>query len=394
MTDTATDVAAVELRLRPDRTDRLEALLVGAGAHLTPVLDVGTAPNGDLVVLVPAPAARLPELLAAPGGLPTGEAVTVLVPLAQSLARLHGAGVAHGGVRADAVLLDAEGSPSWSAPLAPALLRRVGPEAFAARRRDDVAAFRLLGTALLAPTGAPFPEGDDLLALAAALYALAPAVPVRLRRPVEPVLPIGAALPARLVPASPGQHPPGGPGESAALRVRRALGAVRPRAWLALGGAAVLLVVAVVLLPAGAAPAAPAASSPLSARPAPSGTAVRPTATPRAGTTRAAAPRSADVGREVEPAAALDRLLAARDDCLARGSEACLDAVDAPGSPVLAADLAAVRAGTAAARIERRGLRVTEGGGTALGTSGDGTALAVRLPNGWRLRDVVAEPPG
>lgn len=62
----------IELRLRPDRTRRLEALLVGAGPHLEPVLDVGTATNGDLLVVLPAPAARLPELLEAPGGLTAG----------------------------------------------------------------------------------------------------------------------------------------------------------------------------------------------------------------------------------------------------------------------------------------------------------------------------------
>ena len=55
------------LRLRPDRTQRLEALLLGAGPHLEAVLDVGTAANGDLLIVLPAPAARLPVLLESPG---------------------------------------------------------------------------------------------------------------------------------------------------------------------------------------------------------------------------------------------------------------------------------------------------------------------------------------
>ena len=61
---------------------------------------------------------------------------------------------------------------------------------------------------------------------------------------------------------------------------------------------------------------------------------------------------------------------------------------------MLDADLRAVRAGTDAVRIDRTLVRVsTVAGGTVLATAGKTTILAIGDRNGWRLRDVVAEPP-
>jgi hypothetical protein len=97
--------------------------------------------------------------------------------------------------------------------------------------------------------------------------------------------------------------------------------------------------------------------------------------------------------RGLDGAHAVAALLAERDRCLAAGSAACLRRVDAAGSPVLHADLDAVRSGTDGVRVDRSRLRVPAGGGTALATAGDATVLAVREQDGWRLRDVVAEPP-
>jgi hypothetical protein len=377
MSGTEADGAVVR-RLRPDRTDCLEALLIGAGPHLVPVVDVGTAQNGDLLVVLPTPAVRLPQLLV--GGPTAGEAVTVLVPLAQALQRLHGAGVAHGSVAADAVQLDADGSPSWTAPDAPALLRRVGPAAFEERAAEDVVAFRALCGTLLDPVGLAVPDGVDLGALAVALFALAPAEPVRLR----PVIPVpGAPLgpPSRLLPAAalpdPADAPPWAGTGARVLGAFDALRTVRTRVWAALGGVAVLLVAAAVLLPAGS--DAPAESLP---RPA------------RSTATSAAPPSVQPLERTTSGREAVPVLLAQRDRCLAAASEACLRRVDAAGSPVLDADLDAVRAGSSAVRIDRARLRVPTGdGGTALATAGGATVLAVREQNGWRLRDVVAEPP-
>ncbi|MGT2426874.1 hypothetical protein [Amnibacterium kyonggiense] len=377
----APPVATVELRLRPDRTQRLEALLLGAGPHLEPVLDVGGAANGDLVVVLPAPAARLTDLLDAPGGLRAGEAVTVLVPLAQALHRLHRAGAAHGGVRAGAVVLDADGSPSWTAPLAPALLRAVGPAGFAERVAEDVTGFRTLCDALLAP--AAVPAAPDLEQLAIRLFDVAPPEPVRLVR-VGPPPPLGP--PSRLLPAVEPAAPVPARTDGRIAALAAPLRTVRARTWAALGAVAVLLAAAAVLLPSGG-PAPAATPGPAIEAPSASMSA---SASPRPTPTAATEVAPASTG----PADALRRLLAERARCLDRGSASCLRRVDAAASPVLVADLAAVRAGVDGARLDAAHLAVAASGATALGTAGRGTALAIRDRDGWRLRDVVAEPPG
>ena len=363
------------LRLRPDRTQRLEALLLGAGPHLEPVLDIGTATNGDLLLVLPAPAVRLPALLEVPGSLTSGESVTVLVPLAQALLRLHAAGIAHGGVRAAAVVLDEDGSPSWTAPVSPTLLRKVGPTAFGARVAEDVDAFRSLVGALLGPAGAAVPAEDGLDALAVALFGTVRAEPVRLVRTAEVV---ALGTPARLLPAVPARAAVPAATERLAATVVRHVRGVRPRAWLALGGVTTVLVVALTLLPSGgSAPGAPAAP----AAPAPTRSVT-------------AAPTGPVAGRGLAPGAAVTALLTERERCLAAGSSPCLRRVDAVDSPVLDADLRAVQAGVAAVRVDRTRLRLTTAsGGTALATAGTVTVLAIKDRNGWRLRDVVAEPP-
>lgn len=371
------------LRLRPDAVEPLTARLLGAGPHLEPVLDVGRAPNGDLLVVGPVPAARLPDLVAVPGWPTAGEAVTVLVPLAQALARLHAAGVAHGGVGAAAVRFDADGAPWWTGPDAPVLRARVGEEAYSAAVAADVAAFAGLLHALLGPAGARVPDRADLLGTAAALFGIAEPAPVRLR-PAPASAPSPTGPPSRLLPAvDPAPVTPGGVAER--LRpVVASLRAVRRRVWLAAGAVAVLLVAVPVLLPSGrpvAAPLPSAAALPTSRAPIPS------TASPRA------TPPPTTLAPTLGPEAALRALLAARARCLAAGSERCLAGVDAAGSPVLVADLAAVRAGTDAVRADPARARIrSTGGGTTLADVGGVTVLAVREPGGWRLRDVAALP--
>jgi hypothetical protein len=368
--------ATTVLRLRPDRPQRLEALLLGAGPHLEAVLDVGSATNGDLLLVLPAPAARLSVLLESPGGLRAGEAVTVLVPLALALQRLHDAGVAHGGIRAAAVVLDADGSPAWTAPVSPTLLRAVGETRFRVRTAEDVAGLRALGTALLEPAGARMPDGDGLPALADALFRIAPPEPVRLVRPATSAQagPPARLLPAVATPATPVPLRSGGP----VPVLREQLGSVRPRVWIGLGAAVALLAGALTLLPSGG--SAPAAvRSPTSS----SSSSDRPSATP-----------TPVAGRSMDAATAVAALLAARERCLEAGSPSCLRRVDAAGSPVLDADLRAVDAGAEAVRVDRGRLRIAAAtGGTALATAGSGTVLAIRDRNDWRLRDVVAEPP-
>ncbi|WP_375389860.1 hypothetical protein [uncultured Amnibacterium sp.] len=365
----------VVVRVRQDRADRLQALLAAPGPHVERLVDVGRAPNGDLLLVVPAPAARPAELVLVPGWPSAGEAVTVLAPLATALAGLHGAGVAHGAVGLAAVALDTEGSPSWTGPDAPVLRRAVGDAAFAPAVAADVAAFRELCRALL---GGSAPGGADLASLAAALFTVAEPRAVRLHpapATVEPVAP-----PSRLLPAlapdpqrAEGVRSWAGRSEAVRSRVGRVvapLRTVRRRVWVAAGTVALLLAVVPALLPAD--------------RPEPAATAV-------ARTARTAVPVPT-VAPTQRPEAALRALVAARARCLATGSERCLAGVDAAGSPVLQSDLAAVASGAEAIAVDgaRLAIRSTSGG-LVLADAAGSTVLAVREPDGWRLRDVVAK---
>src|SRR6478735_5734082 len=71
----------------------------------------GAGGTGLGLVLDYAPGGSLAELLAARGSLAPGEAVTVLTPLAQALAYLHGNGFTHGDVAPGNVLFTAQGKP-------------------------------------------------------------------------------------------------------------------------------------------------------------------------------------------------------------------------------------------------------------------------------------------
>lgn len=357
-------------RVRADEPDLLEGLLTGAGAHVEPLLDVGTTAGGDLLLVVPRPAARLPDLLEAAGWPSPGEAVTVLVPLVQALQRLHAAGVAVGGADASAVVLDAAGSPAWRLRH-PVLLRRAGPIAFSAAADRDRESLARLAEGMAGRAGVPLrAEGLAPGELVAALFDAADPLPVRLGpRPAW-----GEEGPSRLVAPA----PPVAAGPSRRLQaVRESLARVRRRTWGLAGAVAVALVLALVLLPTtrsadAAGPSAAAGSG--SPAPVPTPAVVVPRALP------------AD--------RAVPRLLAARAACFAAGAAACLDRVAVPGSPLRAADRAALTAGTDPV-LPRGPVEVlSEGGGTVVARVGPAVVVATRQPDGWRLRDVVAEPPG
>lgn len=365
------------LRLRPDRTAPLEALLVGAGAHLDPVLDVGSTVNGDVLVELPAARTSLIALLAGGDRLRPGEAVTVLIPLAEALDRLHASGVAHGAAAIGAVLFDDAGSPRWAAPEQPVLARTASEGDFAAAVAADDQGFALLAAGLLDGADVSAPQGRPT---AESLFALADPEPVRLERPRDP-LPWRSDAPQRLVapappaPSSPGPQRIRGPVATAAA----VLGTVRIRVWAAFAAVAVLLVAVVTLLPGDRGDADAAARRP------PTTTASAPVPASRR--------VDATVAAAAAPAAAVRALLAARARLLAEGDEAGLDRVDAPGSPVLHADRVAVRSGADPVRVGAGPVVIrSAAGGTALADVGGVTVLAVRQQDGWRLRDVVAPP--
>ncbi len=94
-----------------------EALARAAGPHVVRLLDVGEGPDGAPVLVLERLGGgaigglSLGALLSRRARLGTGEAVTILAPVALALARCHGAGVAHGALDLESVLFDEWGAP-------------------------------------------------------------------------------------------------------------------------------------------------------------------------------------------------------------------------------------------------------------------------------------------
>ena len=94
-------------------TARLTALAALRHPHLVAVLDVAGVRAGAIDVRVArGEAADLPAILAVRGRLSPGEAATVGVHVAQALAALHAAGLVHGPLVADDVVLRGGGAPA------------------------------------------------------------------------------------------------------------------------------------------------------------------------------------------------------------------------------------------------------------------------------------------
>ncbi|HEV7622669.1 MAG TPA: hypothetical protein VGO26_00920 [Amnibacterium sp.] len=377
----------------------LEAWLRAEGDHVQGVVDLGAAPNGDLVAVVPEVPVGLVDLLAA-APLDAGEAVTVLVPITEALAALHEAGAAHGAIGPAAIGLTAAGAPVLLMPRTATLVGATNDD----QREADRRALADLVRRLLPP---PLPDGllaalaeDPAGAGVDRLFTLAEPSPVILDRsaphgerrsgmPARLVAPMGATVPV----ARSGVHrarlprPPAGLGALLG-GIRSTAGGVRPRVWIAASTVLAALATALVLLPAhGTAGHAAAVRSP-GGRPAPAGS-ISPTAT-RA-PTETTGPVASPPPRTTDPVRAAAALLDARARCLAGAGSRCLDDVDAPGSPADAADRAAIAAGVDAVRPPHVGpVLLKASGSIAVLAVGPCTVLEIRLPSGWRLRDVVA----
>ncbi len=408
----------------------IEALARGVGEHTVALLDVTTAPSGQLaLILGRLSGGSLSRLLSHRSSLGTGEIVGILAPLAATVDGLHAAGVVHGGIRLDAVLFDAAGTPFLACfgaagliqpGLPPALLdlelgaegdrRALGAVArHVLEHSDDAEAVRpVLDWLATAPADAGW-SAD----LAARVGSLGASAPIDLR--ASALTPVASAIPARLpalVPApevrradlrlarSAGEssREPHSAGvvrsavallESAPARaalassIVRSLGAVRKRVWVLAASVFAAVVVALVLVPAmSAAPGADAAPAPI----------VTPTASPNA-----AGPPS-----DEEPAEALVRLLNARDACLRERSVLCLDTVGQQGSAALADDQELVLGLQAGAEtplpllVQEADVGIVEhlGGAVLLSVDGvaDGQPAAILIAKGdagWLLRDYL-----
>ncbi|HWR84384.1 MAG TPA: protein kinase, partial [Rhodoglobus sp.] len=94
----------------------LTALERAGGPHSVRLLDVAVEADGTPVaVLERLGGGSLGRLLLDRSALSPGEAVTLLAPIALAVARLHDAGVLHGGIRPEAVLFDEAGTPTLAA---------------------------------------------------------------------------------------------------------------------------------------------------------------------------------------------------------------------------------------------------------------------------------------
>lgn len=378
----------------------IEALHRAAGPHVQKLLDVAAAGDGmPVLVLERLTSGGLERELRSRAQFAAGEAITILAPLAEALARLHDAGVLHGAMTARAVLFAADGAPVLSgfgrAALVEPGLSRAAREAepgFAA----DLAGFASCARQLLERV--PGVDADrvldgagDLRGFADRLFSLGEPSPVRFDVSDVPV-----AIPARLVRGDPVPPPSEGAGPAGVLpawvgrrlpeafvslgeRLRTALAAVRPKVWIVAGTAAVALVFGVVLVPSnddsGAAPA--------------------PSASPA--TTRApdASPVSGD-----DPIAAAATLIDARGRCIRELSVLCLDDVDQAGSAALADDQMLIRslqdgAGLAdplasapepIVLVERLG----DSAIVSLGAGGEPVSiLMMKGEGGWRFRQYL-----
>lgn len=142
---------------------RREAAVAGALAHphLTPVRDVVSGSDGSTVlVLDPAPGGSLVDLLGRRGRLTCGEVVTLLAPVAASVAALHERGLPHGHVVADNVLLTRDGRPLLAEPGVHAAVTGL-----ASSMEADVAALAALGRSVLADPASDGIPGDRLRAV-------------------------------------------------------------------------------------------------------------------------------------------------------------------------------------------------------------------------------------
>ena len=402
-------------------TAELHALSESAGPHVVAVEDVATVHGRPVPILERLRARSLAELLSQRGSIGLGEAITLLVPLAQVVARLQERGVAHRRLSPGSILFSEAGAPVLTGFGSASSLGSLSPAAREAQPAlvADLEALRDLSRVVLEAAGDRevwrWLENASLDSrlptdLCERLFALGPAEPVNLEKTAaaqSDAVRI-ALLPARtrsrgrrlgVIPE--GGESGGGLGaravaSGAALvgRIRELIAPVRARFWIVGAGALATLVLALVLVPEGASDATSDAvpSAPSSA-----------TATPTPAESRE--PDASITGDD--PVDALRTLLRTRADCLGAASILCLDAVAQAGSSALAADQELVRAlqeGTDSAASPATVAPTFSGsleftveeqlGGTALVTvtgpeTQPASVLMIRSEAGWRIRDYI-----
>jgi serine/threonine protein kinase len=414
--------AAIKI-FRPGVTEQsimveIEALSRSNGAHVIELVDLTTAPDGrPALILARYANGTLARLSRERAEFRPGESTTILVPLTLALRRLHDSGVVHAGIRPDAVLFDAAGTPTLGcfgrARLFPPALSTAARDAEAAFSADLESVRQLAGMVLgrvrddrtrtvLDWLNRSDPSGAGWLdALDDQLFSLGEPTAIDLR-PDAPAL--IDAVPSRLVPAQP-IGSPSAPNESAGraipevlarllppqlleldvvAQLRHSLSTVRPRFWVAGAAAIALLLLAVMLIP----------------REKPDTLASPPTA---GSTSSAGAPDAGPIVAD-DPAAAAGPLLAARESCIRDLSVLCLDSVVQPDSSASMADQDLIRGiqngdeipapwsvATGEAVLNER---LGDSAIVSLSDAADdepASLLLMKSEAGWRIRDYLME---
>lgn len=386
----------------------IEALSRAAGPHSVALIDLASSSEGtSALILERLGGGSVAKLVAERSRLRTGEAITILGPLATTLMRIHEAGVAHGGLAAERVLFDSDGSPVLvgfgSAQLLPPGLPTAMLSANEAVTADYAAFARLarsvftlvrderaheLGEWLLAA-----PTDDRWIdAATRRIYELGDASAVDLAVAGNDVT---AALPARALTAPPAVDPArrsrvldmvGAPDwmqdvlRGPLERVVPLARSVRPRVWIAAAAVVVALACAAVLVPS--------SDSDATAEP------------PAPATSHTEVPSGPVTGED--PIAALLVLWEERERCIRDLSVLCLDAVDQANSSALAEDQQLIRSLQAGAEsspvtvLDSSRLSVTESLGDTviigIELPADGepaSVLMMRSEAGWRIRDYL-----
>ncbi|MET3768158.1 hypothetical protein ABIB15_000830 [Marisediminicola sp. UYEF4] len=398
----ATTAAIKVFRPGTDRSGidvEIGALARASSPHLVRLDDLATARDGLPVLVLGLLRPRsLAQLLASRGQIRSGEAVTILAPIAAAVAELHRVGVAHCAVTAGSVLFDELGTPvlasfgrariigtepvgTSASSLSPAELAASAPAlrdladlvslAGAVLESTPESAGRTLALSFLRsadPSRAPERFAAEI---ASVLFDSAPATPVVLdvrpraassppalvgsrgssRRPAAAAAPVAAVrgrrrarpiwldaihLPAWLEQVIRASMPSG----TAAAGNARVLASVRRPVWVAAAVAA-LLTVALLLVPDGdpssGTPDAGPAPLTVTGEPEPEEPEPPPSDAPAE-----PAPQQPATGGD-DPVAAALALLELRDGCLASLSVLCLDDVDQAGSAAWEADGYAIR---------------------------------------------------
>ncbi len=379
-----------------DAWREIDALERAEGDHVVGLRDVESDARQVVLVLDRLPRGTLAELLERRASLDAGEAVTILAPLAATLDRLHGAGVAHGALSPATVCFADDGAPTLVgfgraelfAPAAPEVVLD-GIVGVAADRQ----ALRVLAESVLARVAGPARRRVDVAdaspaALGAALFDLATPAPVRFdadpeERGVERATgvaaevasedPDAARLPAWLSSLLPD-------GIRSRIEAPVATIAAVWASWsparrrLVLGGAAGALAVLVLVA---ALPTTPGSDA-VAPAPSPSGSLPGVEALPD------------------DPVDAAVLLLRAREECLRDLSLLCLDTVVQPGSAAAGDDIALIRGLQQGGEYPVGGtfdgepVLVERLGDSALlelpPGSSPASVLLLRTTNGWRLR--------